>query len=128
MSDSPAPWTAAHQAPLSFTISQSLLKFMSIESMMLSNHLSLCQPLLLLPSVFSSIRVFSNDLVIFFMDMLIDFFEPSCFHLQNGNYDNCSSRLKDYFKHYFEHTHTHIYSYVCVYVCDIIIKSELSDS
>ena len=55
------PWTAAHQAPLSFTISQSLLKFVSTESVMLSNHLILCHPLLLLPSIFSSIRVFSNE-------------------------------------------------------------------
>ena len=54
------PWTAAHQAPLSFTISWSLLKFMSIESVMLSNHLIFCLPLLLLPSIFPSIRVFSN--------------------------------------------------------------------
>ena len=55
------PWTAAHQASLSFTNSQSLLKLTSIESVMLSNHLVLCHPLLLLPSVFSSIRVFSNE-------------------------------------------------------------------
>ena len=55
------PWTAAHQALLSFTISLSLLKFMSVESVMLYNHLILCQPLLLLPSIFPSIRVFSND-------------------------------------------------------------------
>ena len=55
------PWTAAHQAPLSFTISQSLLKFISIESVMPSNHLILCCPLLLLPSVFANIRVFSNE-------------------------------------------------------------------
>ena len=55
------PWTAAHQASLSFTIYQSLLKLMSIESMMPSNHLILCRPLLLLPSIFSSIRVFSNE-------------------------------------------------------------------
>ena len=54
-------WTAAHQASLSFTISQSLLKLMSIESMMSSNHLILCRPLLLLPSIFPSIRVFSNE-------------------------------------------------------------------
>ena len=53
-------WTVAHQASLSFTISQSLLKLMSIESVMPSNHLSLCHPLLLLPSVFPSIRVFSS--------------------------------------------------------------------
>ena len=55
------PWTAAHQASLSFTIAQSLLKLMSIESMMLSKHLILCRPLLLLPSIFPSIRVFSNE-------------------------------------------------------------------
>ena len=52
------PWTAAYQASLSFTISWSLLKLMSIESMMPFNHLILCHPLLLLPSVFPSIRVF----------------------------------------------------------------------
>ena len=58
------PWTTAHQAPLSFRISQSLLKFISTELMMLSNHLILCHPLLLLPSIFPSIRVFSNELVL----------------------------------------------------------------
>ena len=55
------PWTAAHQASLSFTTSQSLLKLMSIELLMPSNHLILCRPLLLLPSVFPSIRVFSKE-------------------------------------------------------------------
>ena len=55
------PWTAARQASLSFTISWSLLKFMSIESVMQSNHLILCPPLLLLPSIFPSNRVFSNE-------------------------------------------------------------------
>ena len=59
-----APWTAAHQAPLSFTISWSLLKFVSIESVMPSNHLILCLPLLLLPSIFPSIRVFSSELAL----------------------------------------------------------------
>ena len=54
-------WTAAHQTSLSFTISQSLLKLMSIESVMPSNHLILCCPLLL-PSIFPSIRVFSSEL------------------------------------------------------------------
>ena len=56
------PWTAAYQASLSFTISQSLLKLTSIESVMPSNHLILCRPLLLLLSTFRSIRVFSNEL------------------------------------------------------------------
>ena len=56
------PWTAACQASLSFTISWGLLKLLSIESVMPSNHLILCHPLLLLPSIFPSIRVFSNEL------------------------------------------------------------------
>ena len=55
------PWTAAHQASLSITNSQSLLKLMSIESVMPSNHLIFCHPLLLLPLIFPSIRVFSNE-------------------------------------------------------------------
>ena len=55
------PWTVAHQASLSIAISWSLLKRMSIESMMPSNHLALCRPLLLLPSIFPSIKVFSNQ-------------------------------------------------------------------
>ena len=55
------PWTAARQASLSITNSRSLLKFMSIESVMPSSHLILCRPLLLLPSVFPSIRVFSKE-------------------------------------------------------------------
>ena len=54
-------WTVALQASLSITNSWSLLKLMSIESMMPSNHLILCRPLLLLPSIFPSIRVFSNE-------------------------------------------------------------------
>ena len=55
------PWTAAHQDSLSFTISWDLLKLFSVESVMPSNHLILCHPLLLLPSIFPSIRVFSNE-------------------------------------------------------------------
>ena len=55
------PWTAAHQAFLSFIIFQSLFKLMSIKLVMLSNHLILCCPLLLLPSIFPNIRVFSNE-------------------------------------------------------------------
>ena len=58
------PWTAAHQASLSITNSQRLLKLMYIELMMPSNHLILCHPLFLLPSVFPSIRVFSNELAL----------------------------------------------------------------
>ena len=55
------PWTVAHQASLSITNSWRLLKLMSIEPVMLSNHLILCHPLLLLPSIFPSIRVFSSE-------------------------------------------------------------------
>ena len=57
------PWTAARQTSLSITNSQSLLKLMSIELLMASNHLILCRPLLLLPSIFPSIRVFSKESV-----------------------------------------------------------------
>ena len=58
------PWTAVCQASLSFTISQSMLKLKSIESMMSSNHLILCHPLLLLTSIFPSIMVFSSELAL----------------------------------------------------------------
>ena len=63
MPHSATPWAVAHQASLSFTISQSLLKLMSIESVMPSNRFLLCRPLLL-PSIFLSIRVFSNELAL----------------------------------------------------------------
>ena len=58
------PWTTAHQTILFFTVSRSLLKLMSIDSMVPSNHLILCHPLLLLPSVSPNIRVFSNELAL----------------------------------------------------------------
>ena len=64
MSDSAVPWTAARQASLSIPSSQSLLKLMSVESVMPSNYLILCCPLLLLPSIFPSIRVFSSESVL----------------------------------------------------------------
>ena len=64
MSDSKTPWTAACQASLCITTSRSLLKLMSIESVMPSNHLILYHPFLLLPSIFPSIRVFSNELAL----------------------------------------------------------------
>ena len=59
------PWMATCQASLCFTISQSLLKFMFIELMIPSTHLILCCPLLLLPSIFPSIKVFSNELALY---------------------------------------------------------------
>ena len=58
------PWTAAHQASLCFTISRSLFKLMSIESVMPSNHLILCRSLIFLPSIFPSIRVFFSELAL----------------------------------------------------------------
>ena len=64
MSNSETPWMAARQASLSFSISWSLLKLTFTESVMPSNHLILCCPLLLLPSVFPSIKVFSNELAL----------------------------------------------------------------
>ena len=64
MSDSVTPWTAAHQAPLSITNSRSLLKLISIESVMPSNYLLLGHLLLLLLSIFTHIRVFSNNLAL----------------------------------------------------------------
>ena len=64
MSDSATPWAAARQASPSISNSQSLLKLMSIESSMPSNHLILCRPLLLQPSIFSSIRIFSSESVL----------------------------------------------------------------
>ena len=64
VSDSATPWLAAHEASLSITNSWSLLKLMSIESVMPSNHLILCCPLLLLPSILPSIRLFSNELAL----------------------------------------------------------------
>ena len=64
VSDSATPWTAAQQASLSITNFQNLLKLMSIELVMPSNHLILCCPLLLLPSIFPSIRVFSNESIL----------------------------------------------------------------
>ena len=57
-------WTVAHQASLSYTISQSLFKLLSIESVITSDHLILCLPLLFLPSIFPSIRVFSSELAL----------------------------------------------------------------
>ena len=65
---SATPWTAALQAPLAHTVSRSLLRFMSLESVMLSNHLILCYPLLLFISIFPSIRVFSNTYISHLLD------------------------------------------------------------
>ena len=73
------PWTAACQASLSISNTQSLPKLMSIESMMPSNHLILCRPLFLLPSIFPNIRVFSNEsaLCIRWPDLMLMIFFPA---------------------------------------------------
>ena len=71
--------TAPHQASLSFTVSQSLLRLMSIELVMLSNHLILCCPLLLLPSIFPSISVFASDM---FRCLYLYDFVPCCLPLR----------------------------------------------
>ena len=68
----PTPWTVARKVPLSSTISQSLLKFMFIESVMLSSYLFLCHSLLLLPSIFPSIRVFFNESVLHIMAKVLE--------------------------------------------------------
>ena len=78
------PWTAACQASLSFTVSWSLLRLMSIELMMPFNHLILCCPLLLLPSIFPSIRVFSNE---------------SALHIRWAKYWNFSFSISPYNEH-----------------------------
>ena len=111
-----APGTAACQAFLSFTISWSLLKLMSIESVMPSNHLILCHPLLLLPSIFPSIRIFSNE---------------STPHIRWPKYwsfsfsispSNGNSGLIYYIS-------IHIYTYVCrIYICIFIYSVYLENT
>ena len=71
------PWTAAHQASLSFANSLSWLKLMSIESVMPSNHLIFCRPLLLLPSIFPNIRIFSNESVLRISSKVLELQHPS---------------------------------------------------
>ena len=88
MSNSVNPWTAGHQAPLSITNSRSLLKLMSIESVMSSNHFILCHPFLLLPSIFPSIRVFSNDLALH-----IRWPKYWSFHFSISLYNECSGLI-----------------------------------
>ena len=89
------PRTAARQAPLSSTISQNLLKFMSIESVMLSNHLFLCHPLLLVPSIFTSIRVFSSESVLW--NRLAKYWSFSFSISPSNEYSGLSSFRIDWF-------------------------------
>ena len=103
VSNSVTPWTAVHQTSLSFTISQSLLKLISIESVMPSNHLILYHPLYLLPSIFPSIRVLSNEstlsiewpkhwsfiIVCVFVHLKLLIYQPSLFPFFNHNFFLC---------------------------------------
>ena len=89
------PWTAAHKASLSFTISRSLLKLMSVESVMPSNHPILCCPLLLLPSIFPSFRVFSN---------------ASALHIRWPKYWSFSFSISPF------NVYIHIYMCLCIYL------------
>ena len=91
------PWTVAQQAPLSSTISQSLLRFMSIESVMLSNHFILCHPLCLLPSIFPSIRVFSNELALHKWPLEYWSFSFSIIHSISNEYSGLISFRIDWF-------------------------------
>ena len=146
VSDSAALWTAVRQASLSFIISWSLLKLMSIKSVTPSNHLILCQPLLLLPSIYLSIRVFSNESTLRFgwpqywsfsfsispsnsglISFLTDWFDllavgfdllaVGCYHLLPS--------IRDYWKNNsfvqnlvskHTHTHTHTHTYIWKYM------------
>ena len=115
MFDSATPWTAAQQASLSITSSWSLLRLMSIEPVMPSSHLIFCRPLLLLPSIFPSIRIFSNESVLRIrwpeywsfsfpispspvspkglISFRIDWFEFQFIHLKNGDSDTCLAEV-----------------------------------
>ena len=106
------PWSAARQASLSFTISQSLLRLLSIESVMPSNHLILCHPFLLLPSFFPSIRVFSSELA-----LCIRWPKYWSFSFSISASNECSELISvrvDWFDllvvHSFIYTHTHIHT------------------
>ena len=89
------PWTEACQSSLSFIISQRLLKLMSIESVMPSNHLILCHPFLLLPSISTSIRVFSNESAV---SIRWPKYWNSCFSISSSNeYSGLISSRIDWF-------------------------------
>ena len=93
------PWTAACQASLSFTISWSLLKLMSTELVMPSNQLILCHPLFLLPSIFPSIRVFSNESVLLMWPKYWGFsirHRPSHWDISTVSKDASSSPLSSF--------------------------------
>ena len=100
------PWTSPHQAPLSCFISQSLLKFMSIELVILSNHLIFCCLLLLLTSVFPSIRVFSESTLCIRWPKYWSFsFSNSPFNEYSGliTHKGCLTERRDFFLLYYPH-------------------------
>ena len=107
MSDSAIPWTEKCQASLSITNSWSLLKLMSIESVMPSNQLILCHPLLLLPSTFPSIRVFSNESVLRISSAQFSSVAQSCPTLCDPM--NRSTPGLPVHRHFLEFTQTHIH-------------------
>ena len=119
------PWTAACQASLSITNSRSLLKLMSVESVMPFNHLILCCPLLLLPSVFPSIRVFSNALCIRW---------PTCWNFSfsispSSEYSRLISFMIDWFDLAVQGTlrslhQPHSSSLSCVQMSEILMRSD----
>ena len=108
------PWTAARQASLSFAISQSLLKLVSIESVMPPNHLILCHLLLLLPSIFPSIRVFSNIFIAIF----------NTIRQQSNVYDALKERTCDS-RVLFPGHWTFRYPGACILQCESIQGEEL---
>ena len=97
VSDFVTPWTTAHQTSVSFTTSRSLLKLMSIKSVMPSNHLTFCHLLLLWPSVFSSIRISSNELA---LQILWPKYWSFCLSISPSNeYSELISFRIDWFDH-----------------------------
>ena len=120
------PWTAAHQASLSITNSQSLLKLMSTESLIPSNHLILCCPLLLLPSIFPSIRVFSNESVLrirwpkdwsfsFSISLSNEYLGLISFRIDWFNLFAVQGTLRVFFNTTVQ-KHQYIYIHICIYI------------
>ena len=118
---SATPWMAACQASLSTTNTQNLLKLMSIESVMPSNHLILCCPLLLLPSILPSIRVFSNESVLCIR--WPKYWNFSFSISPSNEYSGLISFRIDWFDLLVNSIHTRIYVCVCVYKASSLIHS-----
>ena len=119
-------WTAACQASLSITNSQSLLKLMSIESVMPSNHLIFCSPLLLLTSIFPSIRVFSSESVLhirwpkywsfsFSINPSNEYSGLICFRMDWLDLLAVQGTLRSLLQHYSSYTYIYSYTYIFIY-------------